>query len=110
MNSAEGLRVLVTAGASGIGREIAAAFLGQGARVHVCDVAEERLAELGSRLPAAGGTLADVASVEAVDRLFAEVRERLGGLDVLVNNAGIAGPTAPVEEVDPEAWSRTLAV
>jgi NAD(P)-dependent dehydrogenase (short-subunit alcohol dehydrogenase family) len=102
--------VIVTAGAAGIGRVVAEAFLENGAQVHVCDVAEERLAQCRAALPAIGATLADVSDPAQVDRLFDEAQARLGGLDVLVNNAGIAGPTAPVEQVTPEEWQRTLAV
>jgi hypothetical protein len=61
-------------------------------------------------LPSVTTTLADVADVAQVDRLFDDVAHQLGGLDVLVNNAGIAGPTGLVEELDPAAWDRTLAV
>jgi len=108
--SVEGKRVLITAGASGIGRVVAETFASNGARVHVCDVAEERLAECRAALPGIGATLTDVADPVQVDRLFDEVSAHLGGLDVLVNNAGIAGPTAPVEEVAPDDWDRTMAV
>ena len=54
--------------------------------------------------------MADVASVEDVERLFHDAKKRLGGLDVLVNNAGIAGPTAKVEDIRPEDWDRCIAV
>ena len=108
--AARGQRVVVTAGASGIGRAIVEALLGAGARVHVCDVDEAALAALHAALPSVGATLADVADEEAVDRLFADLGRALGGLDVLVNNAGIAGPTAPVEEVEPAEWRRCLEV
>ena len=91
---ADGQRVLVTAGASGIGRAMVDALVEAGARVHVCDVAEPALTALRADLPSVGSTLADVSDEAAVDRLFDDVRARLGGLDVLVNNAGIAGPTA----------------
>jgi NAD(P)-dependent dehydrogenase (short-subunit alcohol dehydrogenase family) len=57
-----------------------------------------------------GATRADVSDPEQVDRLFAAVEADLGGLDVLVANAGIAGPTAAVEDVAPEAWQRTIDV
>ncbi len=110
MKIREGTRVLVTAGASGIGRRIAAAFLGQGAGVHVCDVAADRGADLLQELPGVGFTRADVAVPADVERVFADLEAHLGGLDVLINNAGIAGPTAPVEEVSPEDWNRTLDV
>lgn len=102
-----GLRVLVTAGAGGIGLEIALAFREEGARVHVCDVDAASLAALPDGIT---GTPADVADREAVARLFAEAQAALGGLDALVNNAGIAGPTGRVEEIGPEEWDRCLAV
>jgi NAD(P)-dependent dehydrogenase (short-subunit alcohol dehydrogenase family) len=105
-----GLRALVTAGGSGIGRVIAAALHEDGARVHVCDIAEATLAECRRVLPGIGTTCADVASEADVERLFAEVRRELGGLDVLVNNAGIAGPTGAIDELDPAAWRRTVDI
>ena len=108
--AALGQRVLVTAGAAGIGRAIVAALLDAGARVHLCDVDEAALAEVRAALPGVGCTPADVADEADVDRLFADLGRSLGGLDVLINNAGIAGPTAPVEEIDPADWRRCLEV
>jgi len=108
--SAQGARVLVTAGAAGIGRAIADTFVEHGARVHVCDVDEAALAEAKRALPAVTQTVADVAKLADVDRLFADVKRALSGLDVLVNNAGIAGPTARVEDIKPEDWERCIAV
>jgi NAD(P)-dependent dehydrogenase (short-subunit alcohol dehydrogenase family) len=105
-----GLRVVVTAGAGGIGRAIAESFHRHGARVHICDVSREAIAECEDSLPGVHATLADVASVADVDLLFDEVESQLGGLDVLVNNAGIAGPTAGVEDISPDDWDRTVAV
>ncbi len=105
--SAKGLRVLVTAGGSGIGRVIAQTFLDHGARVHVCDVDEKALQKLPQQITQ---TVADVAKLGDVERLFEDVKRHLGGLDVLVNNAGIAGPTAKVEDIRPEDWDRCLAV
>jgi NAD(P)-dependent dehydrogenase (short-subunit alcohol dehydrogenase family) len=105
--SAKGLRVLVTAGGAGIGRVIAQTFLDHGARVQVCDLDEKVLASLPREI---FRVKADVADVAQVDRLFEEVKKNLGGLDVLVNNAGIAGPTAKVEDIDPKDWDRTIAV
>lgn len=106
----KGLRVLVTAGASGIGREIARAFTEEGARVHVCDVDDEALAALRSSDPGITASRADVADRRDVARLFEEALAALGGLDVLVNNAGIAGPTGRVEEINPEDWDRCVEV
>ena len=105
-----GLKVLVTAGASGIGWAIALALQEAGARVHLCDASPEHLARALKEKPQISGSVADVADPLQVERLFQDVRQSLGGLDVLVNNAGIAGPTGPVENVVPEDWSRTLAV
>ena len=108
--SAKDLRVLVTAGGSGIGRVIAETFAKAGARVHISDIEEKFLAETKRRLPQVSQTLGDVAKPADVERLFQDLQRSLGGLDVLVNNAGIAGPTAKVEDVRPEDWERTIAV
>lgn len=105
----KGLRVLVTAGAAGIGREIVRALVEDGARVHICDIDAAAL-EDARREHGVTTTVADVAEVEDVTRLFEDVRTHLGGLDVLVNNAGIAGPTARVESITPADWRRTIAV
>jgi len=106
----QGARVLVTAGAGGIGLEIARAFLREGAMVHVCDIDSDALASLKRSDPKLSTSQADVADRANVTRLFDEVLGVLGGLDVLVNNAGIAGPTGRVEEINPEDWDRTLQV
>ena len=103
-------RVLITAGGAGIGRAIASAFRAAGARVHICDVDPKALADTKDAWPELGTTLTDVADPDQVDRLFEEALSNLGGLDFLVNNAGIAGPTAAVEDCNTEGWRHTLAV
>jgi NAD(P)-dependent dehydrogenase (short-subunit alcohol dehydrogenase family) len=108
--SAQGLRVLVTAGAAGIGRAIAQTFVEHGARVHICDIDTAALEAAKRQLPSVTQTLADVAKLADVERLFADATRALGGLDVLVNNAGIAGPTAKVEDISPEDWDRCIAI
>jgi len=105
--TAKGLRVLVTAGAAGIGLAIARTFRDHGARVHVCDVDDKALAALDTDITR---TKADVSSLADVERLFADVQKTLGGLDVLVNNAGIAGPTGKVEDIKVEDWDRCIAI
>ena len=106
-----GRRVVITGAGAGIGRAVALAYLGEGACVHVCDRDAAALEDLlRSTEGDLAGTVADV-SVEAdVERLFAEALEGLGGLDALVNNAGTAGPTGPVESLQLDGWRRTLAV
>ena len=103
-------RVVVTAGAAGIGRAIAEGFHQAGARVHVCDVDSSGLDELAGARPEIGRSRADVADPDQVARLFDEAVAGLGGLDVLINNAGIAGPTGPTEDCGIEDWRRTLRV
>lgn len=104
------LRVLVTAGASGIGRAISDLLISCGARVHICDISPDFIAEFKTAHPQCGVTKADVASDADVEQLFADASASLGGLDALVNNAGIAGPTGAVEDIAPAEWRRTLDV
>ena len=108
--NADGQRVLVTAGASGIGLAIARTLAGAGARVHVCDVDEGALEACRNAHSGVGTTGADVSDEAAVDRLFDDVQAGLGGLDVLVNNAGIAGPTAAIEDISPADWRRCIDI
>jgi NAD(P)-dependent dehydrogenase (short-subunit alcohol dehydrogenase family) len=106
----EGLRVMVSAGADGIGLAIARAFVREGARVHVCDVNREALERLAATDPKLGRSVCDVASRAEVARFFEEGLAALGGLDCFVNNAGIAGPTGRIDEIDPAEWDRCIAV
>ena len=108
--SATELRVLVTAGAAGIGSAIATTFAAAGAKVFICDVDADALSQFSATHPLIGTTLTDVAMADQVDSMFDAVVARLGGLDVLVNNAGISGPTAKVEETRVADWDRTIAV
>lgn len=103
-------RVLVTAGAAGIGRAIAQAFAAAGARVHVCDLDAAALQTLRADTPGISTSVCDIGDRAAIGTMVAEAVQALGGLDVLVNNAGIAGPTASVEQFDPDAWDAVLRV
>lgn len=103
-------RVLVTAGASGIGMEIARAFVGNAAKVCICDIDVKALETAKNAIPGLLTTVCDVSKRQDIERMVATAAEVLGGLDVLVNNAGIAGPTAPVEEMDPDAWEKVMQV
>ncbi len=88
----EGKRVIVTGAASGIGAQVARRFAAAGAKVFVCDMDADALAAFAAANPGIGAAVADVAAPADVERFFGEALARLGGLDVLVNNAGIAGP------------------
>ena len=101
-------RVLITAGGSGIGRAIARAFIAQDARVFVCDLDEAALAEAARE-----GILTarcDMARRVEIEHMVPAAVDALGGLDVLVNNAGIAGLTLPVDEMPPDDWDKVIAV
>jgi NAD(P)-dependent dehydrogenase (short-subunit alcohol dehydrogenase family) len=107
---AAALRVMITAGASGIGAAIARAFADDGALVSVADVdarSVEKAVAANSRLE---GVAIDVSDPASVDGWFDDVLDSWGGLDVLVNNAGIAGPTAYIEDVAVDEWRRCLDV
>lgn len=108
--TAAGRRVLVTAGASGIGRAIVDTLAEAGARIHVCDVDQGAIDALRQANSAIGASLADVSDEAQVDRMFADVQAHLGGLDVLVNNAGIAGPTGAIEDIEPAEWRRCIEI
>jgi NAD(P)-dependent dehydrogenase (short-subunit alcohol dehydrogenase family) len=107
--SLKGKRVLITAGAGGIGRVMADTFVSSGAKVHICDVVPTAIEETVRALKVSASHC-DVSDLKQVDGLFADVNKHLGGLDVLVNNAGIAGPTGKVEEIAVADWERCIAV
>ncbi len=102
--------MLISGAASGIGRRIAEAFLGQGANVHICDSSAEMIAEFAAANPTATATQADVSNVAEVDRVFADLKQHYGTLNTLINNAGIAGPMATVDNVEPTDWDQCIAV
>jgi len=103
-------RAIVTAGASGIGRAIAQQFMRSGALVAICDISQSALDDFSGAYPDCVTFRADVSDADQVDKFFDTVLGRFGGLDVLVNNAGVSGPTKPIEEITPEEWSQTLDV
>jgi NAD(P)-dependent dehydrogenase (short-subunit alcohol dehydrogenase family) len=104
------LRVLVTAGAGGIGAVVARALHAAGARVHVCDVDRAALDRMASQTRGITGSMADVSVANDVDQVFEDVKGALGGLDVLISNAGTVGPTGPIESISSTGWERTVAV
>lgn len=106
----EGLRVFVSGGAAGIGRTIADMLIAHGARVHVTDVSEDAIADYGAAHPGQPASRADVSDAGRMEEVFARIGADWGGLDALINNAGIAGPTGGVEEISVEDWRRCLDI
>jgi len=110
LHPVSGLKVLITGGASGIGAVIASAFHEVGSRVHICDVNRAAVDTFTSMHPGVTASMADVSIATDVDLVIDDVFTSIGGLDVLINNAGIAGPTNPIENIDVKDWDRTIAV
>jgi NAD(P)-dependent dehydrogenase (short-subunit alcohol dehydrogenase family) len=107
MSGARAARVLITAGGSGIGRAMAEGFAAAGHQVWVTDLNADSLSDLPAGWQA---SVVDAADEDSVAALFAEVREQWGGLDVLCANAGIAGPTALIEDIALEDWRKCVSV
>jgi NAD(P)-dependent dehydrogenase (short-subunit alcohol dehydrogenase family) len=104
------IRVLITAGAGGIGLAIARAFHAGGATVYVCDIDAAALSRAAGELPGLLTRHCIIGDRADVTGMVADAVTRLGGIDVLVNNAGIGGPTRPVHEIDPADWDAVLRV
>ena len=102
--------MLVTAGARGIGLAIAKAFHDNGARLYICDIDTDALKQFYNARPDTHVRTTNISDSSQVDALFDSVKQALSGLDVLVNNAGIAGPTKPVDEITDAEWRDTLGV
>jgi NAD(P)-dependent dehydrogenase (short-subunit alcohol dehydrogenase family) len=103
-------QVLITAGASGIGLAIARAFHAAAAKVYICDIDEPGLERAAREMPGLLTRRCDIGDRAAVTAMVGDAVERLGGLDVLVNNAGIGGPTKAVQDLDPQDWDAVLRV
>jgi NAD(P)-dependent dehydrogenase (short-subunit alcohol dehydrogenase family) len=103
-------RVLVTAGASGIGLAVTRAFHASGARVCICDIDEAALQRAATEMPGLLISRCEVGDRAQVTAMVADAAQRLDGIDVLVNNAGIGGPTRSVLELDPADWDAVIKV
>jgi len=105
---------LITGGANGIGRATAMLFAAHGADLALCDVQQSALEETVASLQALGRRavplLADISQEEDVQRALQETVTHLGRLDILVNNASVVGPVAPVQALTLGDWERTLRV
>ncbi|MFT7526951.1 MAG: NAD(P)-dependent dehydrogenase (short-subunit alcohol dehydrogenase family) [Arenicella sp.] len=98
-------RVFISAGADGMGRSTVLSMLDIGAKVFTCDINQKMLNSLPAEITSYH---CDVSNPEDVDAMFDDFIDN--GLDVLVNNAGIGGPTKPIEEVTNDEWRQTMSV
>lgn len=105
-----GKRVAITAGASGIGYAIARNLFALGARIAICDIDGKALDSAKSQLGNCIAVPADVSDENAIDEFFDAIEKEFNGLDVLVNNAGIAGPTGNIEDLSPDDWRRCIDI
>src|SRR5690349_13215508 len=104
---------LVTGGTRGIGRAIAAAYLGAGARVFICGRDENYLVTALRELRSSGdidGCAVDIGRAEDAKKLTRRAVERFGAVDVLVNNASILGPRVPIADYPEAAWEEVLRI
>ncbi len=103
-------RVLVTAAAAGIGKAIAEAFIAEGDRVFICDINQQAIDTICSSHSNLDGCVTDLSKQEDIDTFIKQGIEYLGGVDVLINNAGVAGQRCAVEDLDYESWETTFKV
>lgn len=102
MTRIQGARAVVTGGASGIGRGIAEALIAEGARVVIADIDGEAVTRTGEKIGAVGVRV-DVSALESVQSLAEATRDHLGGVDIVVNNAGV-GPFARIADLTMDDW------
>ena len=110
MDHIKSLKIVITAGASGIGAEIAKTLSDAGAQVIICDKDQSNLDVFTQNNPKVIALKADVSDEEEVLSLFAEVKKHFGEINALINNAGIAGPSAKLEDTDFIDWKQTMSV
>ena len=114
MGRVEGRTAVITGGALGIGRSVCRVLAKEGARVAVTDVLKEEREQVVDAIHAAGGKAKgwhlDVSDEREVETIFGEIARELGNIEILVNNAGIAGRDAPTDQIAREDWDKVMAV
>ena len=110
MNHLKNLRVVITAGASGIGSEIAIALSESNAKVIICDINEDLLESFSAKNPQIEAHHVDVSNESEIESFFTGIKNKFNGIDVLINNAGISGPSAKLEDINFDDWKKTLGV
>lgn len=104
------VNVAIMAGASGIGREVVKAYLNNNANVYVCDISTDFIETFKADFPEVYIRKVDVSDFLQVSEFFKQLSEEIDHLDILINKAGIAGPTALLENADPHFWGKTMDV
>lgn len=114
MNRVQDKVAIVTGGAVGIGRAACLVLASEGAKVAVTDLQDENGRKVVEEIKKAGGKAEywhlDVSSESEVKKVFKKIRDLFGGIDVLVNNAGISGTTKPTHEISEEEWDQVMEV
>ncbi len=102
-------RVVITAGGAGIGRALALAFHATGARVAVCDIDADAIAQLAEIEPKIMGRVANVTNADDMAAFLSDVDAAFGGVDVALANAGTGGPAGPIEKLDLDGWRACIS-
>lgn len=114
MGRVEGKVAIVTGGALGIGKATCLLLAEEGAKVAVTDILDKEGQELAKKIKSIGGVAEfwrlDVSNEKEVEKTFADIHKKFGKIDVLVNNAGIAGVSKPTHEIYEEEWDKVMAV
>ena len=110
MDHLKDLKIIITAAGSGIGAEMAKTLVKNGSNVLVCDKDELALKRLKNDCPDVSTVQADVSNESDVSDFFREAKSKLGNLDALINNAGVSGPSAKLEDIDPNDWEKTIKI
>src|SRR5256885_1518908 len=102
--------VVITGGGAGLGRVIRDRFLAQGDRVHICDIELDLASHDSASAGELRGTVCNVGDAHAVAKLFDDIAAWMPRVDVLINNVGIAGPRAALEDISEEDWRQIVEV
>ena len=110
MDHLKDLNIVITAAASGIGAEMAKTLIKNGSNVMVCDKDEIALERIKNDCPGILSMKIDVSKEEDVMKFFSEVESQFGNMNALINNAGIAGPSVKLEDIDTKEWEETIKI
>ena len=110
MEHLQNLKIVITAAASGLGSEIATTLSKSGSQVFICDNNESVLENFSKKNPLINCVFADVSNETQMKKFFSEIKNEFGEINVLINNAGVSGPSSKLEDIDLEDWKNTLDI